>query len=69
MTDGKVCNAVTHMKSVQVWYVCGATSNIRNSTDKITWETDKSTFRFGLSILNGWIRYLECLLHLVVFWI
>lgn len=65
MIDGKVCNAITGTNSTQKCYVCGATSKMFNSVDSmIVREVRTDTLEFGLSILHGWIRFFECLLHL-----
>jgi hypothetical protein len=65
MVDGKVCNAVTETKFTQKCYLCGATARNFNDIDKmIEMKTDTENVRFGLSILHGWIRSFECLLHL-----
>lgn len=65
MIDGKVCNAITDTNSTQKCYICGATSKMFNSIESmITREVRKDVLEFGLSILHGWIRFFECLLHL-----
>ena len=63
MIDGKVCNAVTETTSTKRCYVCGATLSLMNIEEIFGRETDPSTFTFGLSPLNVWIRFFECLLH------
>lgn len=65
MVDGKVCNALTNTTSTQKCYVCGATSKqFNNIEEMIIRDINKDNLKFGLSILHGWIRMFECLLHL-----
>lgn len=65
MIDGKVCNAITDTLSTQRCYLCGATSKEFNSIDiMIARNANTESIKFGLSILHGWIRFFECLIHL-----
>lgn len=65
MIDGKVCNALTDTKSTQKCFLCGATSNMFNQIDEMISRTVNSDYlAFGLSVLHGWIRMFECILHL-----
>lgn len=65
MIDGKVCNALTATTSTQKCYICGATSKDFNRIDDmIGRKTNTENLKFGLSVLHGWIRMFECLLHL-----
>lgn len=65
MIDGKVCNALTATTSTQKCYICGATSNTFNRIDEMIKRKIKTeNLEFGLSILHGWIRMFECLLHI-----
>lgn len=65
MIDGKVCNAITDTSSTQRCYLCGATSKEFNSIDNmIARNVNTETLQFGLSVLHGWIRFFECLIHL-----
>ena len=65
MVDGKVCNALTDTKSTQKCFLCGATSKQFNKIDEVLEMEVKSDYlQFGLSILHGWIRCFECLLHI-----
>lgn len=64
MVDGKVCDSVTNTKS-QRCYICGLTSIDFNNIEKVfNTQVDISKLNMGLSILHGWIRFFECLLHL-----
>ena len=65
MIDGKVCNAITETTSTQKCFLCGATSNDFNRIDDmIMKEVKTENLQFGLSVLHGWIRFFECLLHI-----
>lgn len=65
MVDGKICNALTHTKSTQKCYICGATSKDFNSIDNLLKrDISVANLEFGLSILHAWIRFFECLLHI-----
>ncbi|XP_030766971.1 uncharacterized protein LOC115890777 [Sitophilus oryzae] len=64
MVDGKVCNALSETTSTQKCYICGATSRDFNRIDEMITKTVKvENLQFGLSVLHGWIRFFECLLH------
>lgn len=64
MIDGKVCNALSSTTSTQKCYICGATSKSFNNIDEmINRQITTENLQFGLSILHGWIRFFECLLH------
>ncbi|CAI6375633.1 unnamed protein product [Macrosiphum euphorbiae] len=65
MIDGKVCNAVTGSTSTQKCYICNATCKDFNLIDEMIIRPIKmENLEFGISILHGWIRFFECLLHL-----
>lgn len=65
MVDGKVCNALTGTTSTMRCFVCGATSKEFNKIDEMILKDIKTdNVAFGLSVLHGWIRMFECLLHL-----
>lgn len=65
MVDGKVCNALTSTSSAQVCYVCGVSPKGMNDIDAVlTRSVNTERFRFGLSTLHAWIRFLEYFLHL-----
>lgn len=64
MVDGKVCNAISETKSTQKCFLCGATSAMFNKIeDMIKREVNKQHLAFGLSVLHGWIRTFDFLLH------
>lgn len=65
MVDGKVCNALTETSSTMKCFICGATSIQFNKIDKmISRDIKTENLEFGLSVLHGWIRIFECLLHM-----
>lgn len=65
MIDGKVCNAITETSSTQKCFICGASSRSFNDIDSmLTREVKTENLEFGLSVLHGWIRFFENLLHL-----
>lgn len=65
MIDAKICNAITNTSSTQKCYICGATSKEFNSVDEmLKRQITVEYLDFGISVLHGWIRFLECLLHL-----
>ena len=65
MIDGKVCNALTETTSTQKCFICGAPSKLFNNVDEmIAREVNTDNLEFGLSVLHGWIRMFEFLLHL-----
>jgi hypothetical protein len=63
-TDGKICYAVTSTSSAQVCFVCGAAPKQINRIDEIVKRDVDITYRFVLSTLHAWIRFLECLLQI-----
>ena len=65
MVDGKVCNALASNSSTQKCYICGATSKEMNNLEVVMRKTaNEQTFCWGLSTLHGYIRFMECLLHI-----
>ena len=64
MIDGKVCNAITETTCIKKCFLCGSTSNDFNRIDDmIKKEVKTENLQFGLSVLHGWIRFFEYLLH------
>lgn len=65
MVDGKVCNAITQTASTQKCFICGATPKMFNNIEAmIAKPINTDNLEFGLSVLHGWIRMFECLVHL-----
>jgi len=65
MIDGKVCNVLTSQKSSASCNIYGAKPSEMNHLDRImTLPINKENYKFGLSTLHCWIRFMECLLHI-----
>jgi len=65
MIDGKICNALTQTTSTQKCYLCGSISKDFNDIDRmIRSKIVTENLQYGISVLHGWIRFFECLLHL-----
>ncbi|CAH1107348.1 unnamed protein product [Psylliodes chrysocephalus] len=65
MIDGNICNALTETTSTQKCYIFGATTKDFNDIDKmINREITTQNLQFGISVLHGWIRFFEVLLHI-----
>lgn len=64
MIDGSVCNIVTETKSTASCYICGAKPSQMNKTDVTHFVPDSEKYKYGLSTLHCWIRFLECCLHI-----
>lgn len=65
MVDGKVCNAIINTTSTQKCFICGASSKEFNNIEAMMRRNVKTeNLGFGLSVLHGWIRMFECLLHI-----
>lgn len=64
MIDGKVCNVLTDQKSSTSCNICGASPNQMNNLELIkNMKCKEENYKFGLSTLHCWIRFMECLLH------
>lgn len=65
MIDGKVCNAVSSCPSTQTCYLCGTRPKEMNNMSIILQKVINRNFlSFGLSPLNSWIQFFECVLHI-----
>lgn len=65
MIDGKVCNVLTNQKSSMSCNICGATPKEMNDLEKIKQlKCNEDNYKFGLSTLHCWIRFMECILHI-----
>lgn len=65
MIDGKVCNVLTSQKSSASCNICRAKPSEMNQLDRImALPINKENYKFGLSTLHCWIRFMECLLHI-----
>ncbi|KAG4079505.1 hypothetical protein HA402_005202 [Bradysia odoriphaga] len=64
MLDGKSTGYLTSTATCNC-PICGLTPKNLNNVEKVrSQETDKENYRFGLSSLHCWIRFLECVLHI-----
>ncbi|KAG4081142.1 hypothetical protein HA402_011987 [Bradysia odoriphaga] len=64
MLDGKSTGYLTSTATCNC-PICGLTPKDLNNVEKVrSQETDKENYRFGLSSLHCWIRFLECVLHI-----
>ncbi len=65
MIDGKVCQALTDTPSASTCVVCHATPKMMNNLDAVRNRQEREdVFRFGLSTLHAWIRFMDCILHI-----
>ena len=65
MVDGKVINILTGQRSPRCCNICGATPNMMNDFENIrSIDPIVQNYRFGLSTLHCWIRFMECILHI-----
>lgn len=65
MIDGKVCNILTNQKSTTSCNICGVTPKYINNLQHIKeLKINEEYYKFGLSTLHCWIRFMECLLHI-----
>lgn len=65
MLDGKLTHALTETKSSQTCSICGATPSKMNCLSQIQQLSNKTEFyKYGMSTLHAWIRFLECVLHI-----
>lgn len=65
MIDGKICNHLSGNKSSQTCFICNATPKSMNKLD-LVYKRPKNTefYKYGLSTLHAWIRFMECVLHI-----
>lgn len=65
MIDGKICNHLAHNKSTLTCFICGSTPKTMNKLDTI-YKRPKSVefYKYGLSTLHAWLRFLECVLSI-----
>ena len=65
MVDGKVYQALTETPSSQACYICGAKPSMMNKLEEVKLLPVKmEKYSFGLTTLNAWIRFIECILHI-----
>lgn len=64
MIDGKVCNVLTQQKSTTSCNICRVSPKHINDLEYIKeLKINEENYKFGLSTLYCWIRFMECLLH------
>lgn len=65
MIDGKVCNVLTEQQSSSSCNICGAKPKDMNNLERLReLECKEEYYKFGLSTLHCWIRFMEYLLHI-----
>lgn len=65
MIDGKICSTIAGSKSSMQCYICGAKPVEMNKLDVLAKKSITTKYyNFGISSLHGWIRMMECLLHI-----
>lgn len=65
MIDGKTCNVLTGQRSSSSCNVCKVNPSKMNNLSFIrSLPCDENSYKFGLSTLHCWIRFMECLLHI-----
>lgn len=65
MVDGKVCKTLTNTPSTSTCVVCLAKPKEMNDLDRVrVREEREETYKFGLSSLHAWIRFMELVLHI-----
>lgn len=65
MVDGKICNYLSNNPSSMTCYICKAKPTQMNDLGRI-YERPKDIefYKFGLSTLHAWIRFMECVFHI-----
>lgn len=63
MIDGAVANVLTNTNSSSRCFICHAYPTEMNNTD-IQKIPNIDNYKFGLSTLHCWIRFLDCILHI-----
>lgn len=65
MIDGKVCHVVTETKSSQTCPVCNASPKQMNKLELVSRRPNCTDhYKYGLSTLHAWIRFLQCVLNI-----
>jgi len=64
MVDGKVINTQCNSSS-QICNICNCTPKNMNNLEKVnSLKCNNEYLKYGLSPLHGWIKCLECMLHI-----
>lgn len=65
MIDGKICNILSGQKSSNCCNICGVgPKDVNNIKFVKSLPCKEDNYKFGLSILHCWIRFMEYLLHI-----
>lgn len=65
MVDGKVVQVLINTPFASTCNVCRAKPSEMNDLNRITRKVaNEETYRFGLSTLHAWIRFMELVLHI-----
>lgn len=65
MVDGKICNHLSGNKSSLCCFICKAKPKEMNNLD-LVYQRPKDTFfyKYGLSTLHAWLRFMKCVLNI-----
>lgn len=64
MLDGKLCNIIAQNSATQKCYLCNALPSEMNKLEVIkNRPVEEHLYKYGMSVLHAWIRFLECVLH------
>lgn len=64
MVDGKVINTLTESSS-QICFICKCNPKNMNNLDQMhNFQINENNFKYGLSTLHAWNKFLECVLHI-----
>lgn len=64
MLNGSVCNILSNPNATSKCVICGTTPKEINTKNVRNSSSAAEQYRFGLSTLQCWIRFLECILHI-----
>lgn len=65
MIDGKVCQALTRTLSSASCTICSAKPSQMNNFEELAKKVEiEENFKYGVSSLHAWIRFMECILHI-----
>lgn len=64
MVDDKVINTLTESSS-QICFIYKCNPKNMNNLDQMhNFQINENNFKYGLSTLHAWIKFLECVLHI-----
>lgn len=65
MVDGKVCNSLTENRSAATCNICNTKPSKLNDLPSLEGKpSNEEVFKYGLSTLHCWIRFMETILHI-----